>query len=371
MSLEVSGYFYPQGKSSRLSATLRYSADGLFLIQTRDHSDSDTLVAQIPVHKTQISSRVGNTSRFINLDGQGQFESADNDTIDLILDKATQDGYLKLKPNFGLAHILESKTKYVMLTLLIMATASLAFVRFGIPFLGEEIALALPLEASQQLGKGGLELLDQTVFQESEIGVHRQNELRERFRFITQTLQSNSPIALLPMTIEFRKSETLGANAFALPSGTIIFTDDMIKLANSNAQLETIMLHEIGHIAHRHSLRQLIQQSSVAIFIVLLTGDISTTSQAVLALPAVLLQAGYSQDMELEADDFALKHLQLFNLAAEDFVTLMKKIEDTHTHQNDDTSSTSDLEILDYFSTHPRTKERLERFGSRASSLDL
>ncbi|WP_156491994.1 M48 family metallopeptidase, partial [Oleiphilus sp. HI0123] len=204
----------------------------------------------------------------------------------------------------------------------------------------------------------------------SELAEEERDSLRQAFNRIADELTKIEGLELIPMKIEFRKSESIGANAFALPSGTIIFTDEMVKLAENQEQLETIMLHEIGHIAHRHSLRRLIQQSSLALFIVIVTGDISTTSQAILALPGVLLQAGYSQKMELEADDFALKHLQEFGLHPEDFITLMENLESQEKDQGANEPEENigsvepkqESEIQGYFSSHPSTSERLERF---------
>ena len=70
------------------------------------------------------------------------------------------------------------------------------------------------------------------------------------------------------------------------------------------------MAHEVGHVIHRHGLRTLIQKSSLAVLLVLVTGDVSTSSSIITALPAILIEAGYSQTMEREADTYALEYLQ-------------------------------------------------------------
>ena len=62
--------------------------------------------------------------------------------------------------------------------------------------------------------------------------------------------------------IVFRKGGRLGPNAFALPGGTIIFTDEMIMLSEHDDELLAVLIHEIGHVVHRNGMRTIIQDSS-------------------------------------------------------------------------------------------------------------
>ncbi len=78
----------------------------------------------------------------------------------------------------------------------------------------------------------------------------------------------------------------------ALPDGHIIFTDAMVNLANQNEELIAIFGHEVGHLAHQHMLRRVIQDSMFTLVLVLVTGDAS--SALVSAIPAVLLELAYS-----------------------------------------------------------------------------
>ncbi|KZY97228.1 hypothetical protein A3743_20980, partial [Oleiphilus sp. HI0072] len=280
--MEISGYLYLGQSSSRLPAKLHYQEGGQLCFFPESEfvtESSNEPLKKVAIKDVDISSRIGNTPRFISFGDQCQFECADNLAIDELIKTAQQDGYLKTKTYSGLAHRLESKLQFVALTLVLVAVASWGFIAYGIPFFSEELAHALPAEVSTKIGHGGLEILDKSVFQSSELAEEERDSLRQAFNRIADELTKIEGLELIPMKIEFRKSESIGANAFALPSGTIIFTDEMVKLAENQEQLETIMLHEIGHIAHRHSLRRLIQQSSLALFIVIVTGDISTTSQ--------------------------------------------------------------------------------------------
>src|SRR5437764_1298137 len=68
----------------------------------------------------------------------------------------------------------------------------------------------------------------------------------------------------LPIRLLVRNSEQLGANALALPDGTIVVTDWMVRLVQTRDnrlddagkdQLAAVLAHEVGHIEHRHTAR--------------------------------------------------------------------------------------------------------------------
>ena len=48
--------------------------------------------------------------------------------------------------------------------------------------------------------------------------------------------------------LEFRHGGYIDANAFALPSGIIVMTDELVELAKSDDELISVLAHEIGHV---------------------------------------------------------------------------------------------------------------------------
>ena len=68
--------------------------------------------------------------------------------------------------------------------------------------------------------------------------------------------------------------------------------------------------------------------------------------------------------MELEADDFALAHMKTFDLSPEDFIALMEKLEKQHDAEQglEPNIQQEESALQDYFSSHPSTADRLERF---------
>jgi Zn-dependent protease with chaperone function len=165
----------------------------------------------------------------------------------------------------------------------------------------------------------------------------------------------------------FRASKGLGANAFALPDGTIIFTDDMVKLSADDDELLAVLAHEIGHVVHRHGLRTLVQNSLFAFVVLAITGDVHGTSHMFLGLPVLLTELSYSRDFEREADDFALSYLMRQGISPVHFANLMRRIEkkraaETAPSNNGGHGPTPKSGWQDFLSTHPSMKERLRRF---------
>ncbi|WP_425411414.1 M48 family metalloprotease [Neptunomonas japonica] len=46
--------------------------------------------------------------------------------------------------------------------------------------------------------------------------------------------------------------------------------------------------HEIAHVNYRHSMRRLVQSSLYVFLLVMIIGDVSSTSEALLGLPVIL-----------------------------------------------------------------------------------
>src|SRR3954453_9163422 len=56
---------------------------------------------------------------------------------------------------------------------------------------------------------------------------------------------------------EFHVVNDASVNAFALPGGFIYVTRGLLTSINDEAELATVMGHEIGHVTHRHSVEQM------------------------------------------------------------------------------------------------------------------
>lgn len=99
-------------------------------------------------------------------------------------------------------------------------------------------------------------------------------------------------------------------NAFALPGGYVYITRNLVGLMNSEAELASVMGHEVGHVAARHSSRR--QSTStitqiLAVGLGLLTGSGDLANLAGQA--AQLYTLRYSRSQEYEADELGITYL--------------------------------------------------------------
>ncbi|MCB1760056.1 MAG: M48 family metalloprotease [Gammaproteobacteria bacterium] len=110
-------------------------------------------------------------------------------------------------------------------------------------------------------------------------------------------------VALYPEfggTLKLRVLDSPDLNAFALPNGSVYLNLGLIARMENEAQLATIVAHEVSHFKFQHSLKQrhATEGAVVAGWAVTLLTGIPLSGQ-LLALGAM---SGYSQDAEREAD---------------------------------------------------------------------
>ena len=92
--------------------------------------------------------------------------------------------------------------------------------------------------------------------------------------------------------VEFRAGEV---NAFALPGGIIVVFDELVELAGDDERVLGVLGHELGHVVHRHSTRQLIQALGIAALAGVVWGDFSSVASNV---PLILGVMRYGRAFE-------------------------------------------------------------------------
>ncbi len=269
------------------------------------HIEGTTHVADHPVTDVQISPRVGNTQRRLHFPDGSVCEVSDNDTLD---------AWLAAGGGHGLQHEvfhLERQWSYALIALLAIAVGTWAFIQYGAPALAERIAMQLPTSLDDRIGRESLELLDGRLFEPTQLPPDQQQTLRSDFNRIVANLPDRQRYRL-----EFRAGgKTIGANAFALPSGIVVMTDELVALSQDSRELTAVLAHEVGHVVHRHSLRMVLQSSASALVMFGLLGDVSSVSSIVASVPAMLTQAKYSRNHEIEADDYAFDWMESHGIA--------------------------------------------------------
>lgn len=291
------------------------------------------------------SPRLGNIPRVLSLQDGASCHVADNELIDGFL-KAHRQGAAS-----SFIHLLESRLVYVIAAVLFTVIFSWGMVVHGVPYFAKQIAFSLPNDVDQMLGQGTLETLDKIIFTESTAQPEVQQRLAQRFEQMKASIDGAQNYQLL-----FRHGNKIGANAFALPSGIVVVTDELVELSENDNEVVAVLAHEIGHLEYRHSIRMVLQNSAIAVLVSTITGDPFSTSSLVVALPTILANASYSREFEIEADDYAYQYLQENNIPLTSFASMLEKI--TEVEQEGE----SEDGIESYLSSHPATGDRTKRF---------
>ena len=145
-------------------------------------------------------------------------------------------------------------------------------------------------------------------------------------------------------------------NAFALPGGHVFIGGGMIALMDSEDELANVLGHEVEHIDHYHCAERV--QTQAAVY--------KLPLDALVMIPVVVFEAGYSKTQELEADREGtrlavnagyspLGAVRLFQTFDQLFQARSRRAQ---TPQEE--LSTLALETLEgYFRSHPLPSERI------------
>lgn len=191
----------------------------------------------------------------------------------------------------------------------VVAIAALAaFHHWGTPWVASQLTGRVPLAWELALSERALRDLDRQDLRPSGLTLERQQALRAQFTALAARARAGpwpDRAYAPPMQLAFRAG--LGANALALPGGQIIVTDGLVETAAARGlgddALLGVMAHEIGHVAHRHTTRMLVEQAVLNVGLGLALGDVSTLVSGGAALLSGL---AYQRGHEAQADCFAL-----------------------------------------------------------------
>lgn len=269
---------------------------------------------QLEFSALEISSRIGSTPRYIYFPQGQKLETQDHASVDALLQQH--------RPSLfnTLAHRLESHLQFVLLTLVAVIGISWWTVQYGLPLASKVIANALPQRVMNIAAEETLQILDKTHFEPTQL------DEPTRARVLAHFAPAIAEYPDLHIQVVFRAGGDIGANAFALPDGTVVFTDEIVKLSHSDDELLAVLAHEIGHVKYRHALRSTIQGSVLSFAVSMLTGDISAAGNLLAALPLILTNMSYSRDFEREADHNALVYLDEHKIPRHYFVDLMERL---------------------------------------------
>jgi predicted Zn-dependent protease len=177
----------------------------------------------------------------------------------------------------------------------------------------------------------------------SEIRLYRNQEITSYINEIGQRLEQQSKRPDIPYTFQVVNDKSI--NAFATMGGFVYVNTGLIAAADNEAQLASVMAHEIGHIAGRHAIAQM-RQAAVTRGLAAAAGlDRNTIVNIGVELA---MQRPNSRKDEFEADQMGLETLKKVGYAPSAMVAFMEKL------------LKKGNSLPTFLSTHPATSDRIK-----------
>ena len=350
MSTTTAGYF--DGQNARRHAVrVTVRQDGILI-------ENDDIARELTWDECAVSERSRHGPRLIMLPCGAYCEIDDNYAFSEALRTVAghSDGWVvRLQQNWTA----------VLGTVAAGAFALVAGYIWGLPWLADHASRHVPREAVVVMSQQAMKTLAELGMRDSRLPAERQAALTECLRRI-------APPDLPGVTLHFRQGGRFGANALALPSGDIVVTDELIELAGDRDDwIVAVMAHELGHVAHRHGLRNVLQTTIVGSLATLYVGDVSVLLGTALTAGLTLR---YSREFEDDADAYAARLLRETGHSPVLLAEILEKLEadhrDTpagrspdagHGKPGSDQDGASEDDGFDLLSTHPGTASRAAR----------
>ncbi len=157
-------------------------------------------------------------------------------------------------------------------------------------------------------------------------------------------------------------------NAYAFPGGSIAVTRGILLKLDNEAQLASLLGHELGHVNARHTAQQISKGRIASIIVGGLifaansrSSDLGNVARRLGMLSQSLLLSKYSRDHERQADFLGNAYMVKAGYSSHGFVQLMQMLNSLHKKKPDA------AQIL--FSSHPMSSERLAAALAREKGM--
>jgi predicted Zn-dependent protease len=216
-------------------------------------------------------------------------------------------------------------------------------------FISEKDEIALGLQSAEQI--------------KAQMGAYPDPKVQAYVSRIGLEMAKKSERPELPWSFTVLDDPTV--NAFALPGGPVFVTRGILTHMNSEAELASVLGHEIGHITARHSVEQMSKQQLAQLGLgvgMVFSESLRNVGQAAVA-GMQLLFLKYGRDAERQSDELGFKYMvgQGYDPRemAEMFVTLERA-----------SALAGAGRVPEWASTHPDPGNRADKARERASKVE-
>ncbi|WP_118167913.1 M48 family metallopeptidase [Nostoc sphaeroides] len=177
----------------------------------------------------------------------------------------------------------------------------------------------------------------------SQVKLYRNSEVNRYVEQIGRRLVASSDRPNLPFTFQVVDDDAI--NAFATLGGYVYLHTGLLKAADNEAELASVIAHEIGHIGGKHLVKQM-RQRAIASGLATATGLDRNTAVGI-GVELALNRPRSRQD-EFDADQRGLRTLTRAGYAQSGMVTFMQKL------------LKKGGSVPTFLSTHPGTSDRID-----------
>lgn len=162
-------------------------------------------------------------------------------------------------------------------------------------------------------------------------------------------------------------------NAFALPGGYVHITRGLLALAENEAEMASVLGHELGHITARHAAQRYSQSLAANIGVGLLgvlgaAAGLPTGTADIAGFGAQAYLQKYSRDQELEADELGMRYMTRTGYDPAAMATFFRKLDAFTALQAALVGAPDDSDSLNIMASHPRTADRVEQARKLAAA---
>ncbi|MDT8410123.1 MAG: M48 family metalloprotease [Wenzhouxiangellaceae bacterium] len=195
------------------------------------------------------------------------------------------------------------------------------------------------------------------------VGLVNDEALQSYVQGLGMNLAANSERPNLPWSFTVLDDPT--PNAFAFPGGPIFVTRGIMSLMRNEAELVSVLGHEIGHVTARHSVAMMTRAQVAQIGLgvgSILSPELAQFSDMA-ASGLQLLFLSYSRDAERQADDLGFGYALEHGYDVREMVNVFASLQ-----QAGKLAGASPLPS--WLASHPEPGERIDRIDARLAQLD-
>lgn len=295
VGLRLDGAAFLANSSRKVEATLvtRSTERGL---RVEVLSPDGAMLSDGLLSEVQIDPPLGSQPRRMMLSDGTMFETDDHEGVEALTGQTRG----------SVLHLFEQYNRNLIYIVGLVLISGYVVYRYGIDILVAAAIWLTPPVFVDQIDRGTLRTIDFTMAKETKLPEGE----RARVSAIFERMRDAMPEDIAEahdFKLLFRDVPGMGPNAFALPGGTMVVTDEFVKRFPDEDVLAGVIGHEIGHVVEQHGLKQTYRSLSIYILIAFLIGDPGPLLEDVLLEGNVLLSLSFSRAHETSADRFGLR----------------------------------------------------------------